>query len=150
MAQRTVEPASVAAGAAARAEKSPYEQLIKALVDAGARRLAETDGPNRPGTGSGSVLEFWNTPDPRPGRLVIVQRWTDGETGRRGCWDAYVQISEHKTAEAIGRVLGKMEGPAVVEVLRELVRNNYGQPAGVTVPALDPARELLRTLGAEA
>lgn len=35
------------------------------------------------------------------------------------------------------------EAPAMVEALRDLVKGNYGQPRGVTVPALDPARAIL-------
>lgn len=33
--------------------------------------------------------------------------------------------------------------PAMLEALAELVENNYGQPSGVTVRALDPARAII-------
>ena len=35
------------------------------------------------------------------------------------------------------------EAPAMLAALRELVAGNFGQPRGVTVPALDPARAIL-------
>lgn len=35
------------------------------------------------------------------------------------------------------------EAPAMLEVLREQVASNWGQPSGVTVPGLDAARAIL-------
>ena len=36
-----------------------------------------------------------------------------------------------------------VEAPAMLEALRALVADNYGQPRGVTVPTLDPARAII-------
>lgn len=53
-------------------------------------------------------------------------------------------LSERHDAEADGQAIALV--PEMVEALRDLVRMNFGQPSGVTVPALDPARALLARL----
>lgn len=84
----------------AKKVKTPYEQLFDQLVDAGAQCLHQIVKKD---TSHQFNLEFWSVRDPKPGRLVIVQHWTDG----RGGFDAFVPIRSHKTAEAIVEVVGQ-------------------------------------------
>jgi hypothetical protein len=51
-------------------------------------------------------------------------------------------IEEQEEQEAAIAMI-ESEAPAMLAALRDLVAGNYGQPSGVTVPALDPARAIL-------
>lgn len=73
------------------------------------------------------------------GDLVsIIADGLDACTDGRG-WDG-----RHQTAADLANA-----APELLAMLRDIVAGNYGQPHGVTVPALDPARALLAKLQPE-
>lgn len=78
---------------------TPYDQLFKALVDAGGHCISQVPCPKE--FPHQFTFEAWSMPTPKPGRMVWVQRWHD----ERGSWDTYVPIESHKTDEAIAEVL---------------------------------------------
>jgi hypothetical protein len=97
-------------------EKTPYQQLQRALLDAGAQRIRE----ERIDTVSPSRLEFWTVPTPSPGRLVIVQVWQRGK-GRDAVdwsWDAYTPLRQHVTERAIDELLNDPMTAALEKILR--------------------------------
>lgn len=84
------------------APASPYTQLRRELVKAGAIRLAVIDGPNKAPHPGASELEFWTLGANAKARLLIVQRW---HGMAEGGFDYYLQGTKHQTAAAIADCL---------------------------------------------
>ncbi len=63
------------------------------------------------------------------------------ETHIEGDTVDYIATVHDAGTETDARLIA--EAPAILAALRELVAGNYGQPWGVTVPALDTARAIL-------
>lgn len=88
----------------------------------------------------------WKIDDSESQPLAIIEDNEDGmgvcEIGKPGSKRAEATVGEWEAARLIAAA------PEMADELRRLVANNYGQPSGVTVPALGQARAILAKIDA--